>query len=244
MESRTPRRPAVQVDPAAWRPQGFGRGNPKKIVDPIIEPLWPGIRVLVRMGPGGAAGNRSGPRIEIVDQEGLSLDDVAGVADIEVALGAAVRSGDVVIDGYVSGLATRPTEGIALQGPRTPTAADMASQAFLGSAGQGKRRELARQQATAAATAGPLAFVAIDLLLLDGEPLLDIPLLERKRILEGVVEEGPLIRRTAFVRPPIDPWLGTWRSMGFGSMAYKGANSRYVPGARNPAWASVRIPSH
>jgi hypothetical protein len=244
MEARTPRRPAVPVDPAAWRPQDFGRSNPKKIVDPIIEPLWPGIRVLVRIVPRSTSGNPSGPRIEILDEEGRAIDDVVGVADIEIALGAAVRSGDVVIDGYLSGLATRPTEGIALQGPRTPTVGDVATQAFLGSAGQGKRRELARQQATAAAAAGPLAFVAIDLLFLDGEPLLEIPLLERKRLLEGVLEEGQLVRRTAFVRPPIDPWLGTWRSMGFGSMAYKAANSRYLPGARNPAWASVRIPSH
>jgi len=240
MESRTPRSPAVPVDLAAWRPQRFGTGNPKKIVDPLIEPFWPGIRVLVRIGLGGEVRGPLGAPIEIVDEDGVPLAGVADVADIEEALAAAVRSAKVVIDGYLTGLATRPTEGIALQGPKAPSAADMATQAFLGSAGQGKRRELARQHTAAAA--GPLAFVATDLLLLDGEPILDIPLLERKRILEQIVEEGQLIRRTAFVRPPIDPWLGTWRSMGFGSMAYKAANSRYVPGERNPGWAVVRIP--
>jgi len=237
MESRTPRSPAVPVDLAAWRPQRFGTGNPKKIVDPLIEPFWPGIRVLVRIGLGGETGGPQGAPIEIVDEDGIPLADVA---QIEEVLAAAVRSASAVIDGYLTGLATRPTEGIVLQGPRPPSAADMASQAFLGSAGQGKRRELARQHTVAAA--GPLAFVAIDLLLLDGEPILDIPLLERKRILEQIVEEGRLVRRTAFVRPPIDPWLGTWRSMGFGSMAYKAANSRYEPGSRNAAWAVVGIP--
>lgn len=241
MESRTPGHPAVPIDLAAWRPQRFGTGNPKKIVDPIIEPLWPGIRVLVRVGLGGEVRGPLGAPIEIVDEDGIPLADVAEIVE---ALGGAVRSASVVIDGYLSGLATRPTEGIALQGPQTPSAADMATQAFFGSAGQGKRRELARQDTVtaAAAAAGPLAFIAIDLLLLDGGSILDIPLLERKRILEQVVEEGQLVRRTAFVRPPIDPWLGTWRSMGFGSMAYKAANSRYEPGSRNAAWAVVGIP--
>ena len=87
-----------------------------------------------------------------------------------------------------------------------------------------------------------MAFVAVDLLLVDDEPLVDIPLLERKRILEGVLDEGELVRRTAFVRPPVDAWLGTWRSIGFGELAYKAANSRYRPGEQNPDWATARIP--
>lgn len=238
MESRTPRSPTIPAELASWRPQRFGKGNAKKVVDPLIEPFWPGIRVLVRVGLGGEARGPLGTPIEIVDEDGMP---VADVADIEESLAAAVRSASVVIDGYLTGQATRSTEGIELPGPRPPSAADMATQAFLGSAGQGRRRELARRQA-AEAVAGPLAFVAIDVLFLDGEPILDIPLLERKRILEQILEEGQLVRRTAFVRPPISPWIGTWRSMGFGSIAYKAANSRYVPGGRNPGWAVARIP--
>jgi hypothetical protein len=241
MKSRIPRSSTIPADLAAWRPQRFGKGNAKKVVDPLIEPFWPGMRVLVQVGLGDAARGPGGTPIEIVDEDGAPVADIVDIADIAEAIAAAVRTTSLVVDGYLTGQATRSTEGIELPGPRAPSAADMATQAFLGSAGQGRRRELARRQA-AAAVAGPLAFVAIDVLLLDGEPILDIPLLERKRILEQILGESKLVRRTAFVRPPVGPWIGTWRSLGFGSIAYKGANSRYVPGGRNPAWALARIP--
>ena len=120
-----------------------------------------------------------------------------------------------------------------LSGPEAPSAGDMTAQLFLGSAGQRRRRELAKAQ-EAAAPAGPLAFVAVDLLLVDDEPLLDVPLLERKRILEGVLDEGELVRRTAFVRPPVDPWLGTWRSIGFGRAGLQGRQQPLPAGRAEP----------
>jgi bifunctional non-homologous end joining protein LigD len=86
------------------------------------------------------------------------------------------------------------------------------------------------------------AFVAIDLLVLDGESLLDVPLLERKRLLDSVLREGPLIRIGIHVRPPIGPWLATWRAAGFRSLAWKHPNSRYRPGERNDDWAVGPIP--
>jgi hypothetical protein len=45
-----------------------------------------------------------------------------------------------------------------------------------------------------------------------------------------------------FVKPPIDIWIGTWRSLGFRAMAYKEANSRYRPGEPNEEWATASIP--
>jgi ATP-dependent DNA ligase len=87
-----------------------------------------------------------------------------------------------------------------------------------------------------------VAFVAVDLLLLDGEPLLDVPLLERKRLLDGVIVESALVRIGIHVRTPVDPWLGTWRNIGFRLLAYKDPNSRYRPGERNDEWATAHIP--
>ena len=88
----------------------------------------------------------------------------------------------------------------------------------------------------------PLAFVAIDLVEIDGDSLLDVPLLERKRLLDSAVDETHLVRRGAYVRPPVDSWLVAWRSVGFGELAYKAANSRYLPGRPNDDWATVTIP--
>ena len=78
---------------------------------------------------------------------------------------------------------------------------------------------------------------------LDDEPLLSVPLLERKRILESVVDESRLVRRGIYVRPPIDSWMGSWRSFGFKRIAFKGANSRYMPGTPNAEWVVGDLPA-
>jgi hypothetical protein len=229
MESQTATPPRLSDELAAWRPQRFGGGNARSIVDPIIEPVWVGLRTIVRVGYGS--------RPEILDERGEPVDDLPEVA---VAIGGAARASTLILDGYLTGQATRPTEGLMLESPEAPSAAEMTAQLFLGSAGQRRRKELAR--AREATAGGPVAFVAVDLLLVDDEPIIDVPLLERKRILEGVLDEAELVRRTVYVRPPIDPWLSTWRSLGFGQLAYKAANSRYHPGQRNPDWTLAQIP--
>ena len=104
-----------------------------------------------------------------------------------------------------------------------------------------KERDTARE----ARTFGPddtVTFVAIDLLWLDGESLLQVPFLERRRILESALSESDLVRRGMFVRPPIDSWIGSWRALGFGGLSFKDANARYRPGAASPDWVSMRMP--
>jgi hypothetical protein len=58
-----------------------------------------------------------------------------------------------------------------------------------------------------------------------------------------VLGESHLVRRGIYVRPPIGTWLGSWRSMGFSRLAYKAANSRYVPGETNSQWALGDLPA-
>ena len=63
------------------------------------------------------------------------------------------------------------------------------------------------------------------------------------RILESVVDESRLVRRGIYVRPPIDSWMGSWRSFGFKRIAFKGANSRYMPGTPNAEWVVGDLPA-
>lgn len=238
-----PQPPTALADRATWRPATFGARRPRDIVDPIVEPAWEGRRVLVHVESGA---------LSIVDGEGAVLmsrpvgpleppptgepeDELEAVI---AALGAALRAGSAILDGVLTLQASRSGEGILPGEVEVPTASELATQLVFG---RRRRRE----------DTGPpperrpgdrLVFVAVDLLTLDGELLLDVPLLERKRLLESALVEGPLVRRTAFVRLPIEPWLGAWRALGFRSLAYKAANSRYEPGRPNDGWAIVPIP--
>lgn len=90
------------------------------------------------------------------------------------------------------------------------------------------------------ATAERHAFVAIDLLELDGEPLLDVPLQERRRLLESVVEDGLQIRVSPMVKQPVGGWLAGWRRAGFSHYLARHQNARYRPGERTEDW--LRIP--
>jgi len=87
-----------------------------------------------------------------------------------------------------------------------------------------------------------VSFVITDLLWLDDTELLDIPLLERRRLLDATLVESDLVRVGAFVRPPIDTWITSWRTQGFSGLTYKAANSRYLPGQPNPEWVIGGMP--
>ncbi len=82
-------------------------------------------------------------------------------------------------------------------------------------------------------------FAAFDLLEVDGESLLEVPLLERKRHLEGVLRPSPNVRLTAYRSRDLRSWRETLQEQGFGRVVLKERNSPYSPGATNDAWLVV-----
>ena len=220
---------------ATWRPQQFGDRRAATIADPIVEPLWTGPRVLAFV---------DGATVRLVDADGAAVDDVPEVAD---ALREAVGGATVLIEAY---LTPEPLRGAPELAGRdivsVPKPGQAMIQMIIGVRGERKERlRQAQDEArlrTVDGTDDDLALVAVDLLWLDDESLCDVPLLERKRILESVVTESELVRVGIHVRPPIDTWLGSWRAFGFRKLAFKSANSRYLPGRRNQDWATAEIP--
>ena len=83
------------------------------------------------------------------------------------------------------------------------------------------------------------AFVAIDLVELDGQPLHDVPYLERRRLLASVVEENVRVRISPAVRVPLHNWLHGWRAAGFEQYVAKHVNSRYRPGEVTDQWLQI-----
>ena len=88
-------------------------------------------------------------------------------------------------------------------------------------------------------------FAAFDLLEVDGISLLDVPLLERKRHLEGVLAPSRSVRLTPFVTRGLAAWHDTLKEQGFRRFVLKDPNSTYSPGQTTAAWLVIeRIGTH
>ncbi|MGH2408133.1 MAG: hypothetical protein ACRDF7_08670 [Candidatus Limnocylindrales bacterium] len=215
-------------DPLDWRPTlPHTRGRAVDIRDPIIEPYWVGLHVLAHFDR-DRIGADGGPWLVLRDTDGDDVTDEEPGAVAELA--TAILAHDAVIDGFLTNQATRSGEGVAIVGE-----AKVPRLMIISSGGTGiDMRRLDDDKVES-----PYAFVAIDLLRIDGQSLLDLPLLERKRLLDGLIQQGPLVRVSPYTRPPLQPWLQSWKSAGFGGAVMKAANSRYVPTTVTREWTVV-----
>ncbi len=221
------------------RPQTFGDAPVARIDEPIVEPMWIGLRVLAAARDGVSSLFDDG--VEVSGQERL-LEALAATA--------AATSQGVILDGFVT-KQVAPEDGVdgdpgTVAQVELPSAGSLITRSMFG-VRRNRAAEAARrlEQERAARTFGPdepVSLVVTDLLWLDGEWLLDIPLAERKRLLGAVIPGSNLVRPSAYVRPPIQTWIGSWRSQGFTGLAFKAANSRYRPGQRAADWTSTAMP--
>lgn len=214
-----------------WRPQTFGSKSSNGVTDPIVEPLWSGLRFL---------GAVTGETAILQDPDGDTLD---GFPELAEALAAATSASELIVDGYVTAEVVHGGVGTMTGEEKLDSPGKLVTQTLFGQRRKSDDRRLDEGRAARMPHEDdPVALVLVDLLWLDGTPLLDIPLLERRRLLDAVVTETDLVRRGTFVRPPIDTWVGSWRSMGFPGLSFKAANSRYVPGSAAIDWASIAMP--
>jgi ATP-dependent DNA ligase len=86
---------------------------------------------------------------------------------------------------------------------------------------------------------GRQIFAAFDLLEVDGASLLEIPLLERRRHLEGVLTPSPNVRLTPYVTRGLRSWRETLQAQGFRRVVLKNWNSPYTPGKTTDDWLVI-----
>ena len=87
--------------------------------------------------------------------------------------------------------------------------------------------------------------VAFDLLYLDGEPILDRPLAERRQLLEGLGAEHPFLLarfETAETPGDLDRIFEETRERGNEGLMLKSPASAYTPGRRGMAWLKLKRP--
>jgi bifunctional non-homologous end joining protein LigD len=180
-------------------------------VEWLFEPCWKGDRLMARV---------EGERVTLTDGFGKPADET--FAEAAEVLEPMVDAEEALIDGIWT------------------------NQPFIGAG------SAARHLAEAIAEEGlqdelpdPIeneqrrAFVALDLIELDGQPLHDVPYLERRRLLASVVEESVRVRVSPAVRLPIRNWLHAWGSNGFDFYIAKHMNSRYRPGEVADDWLQI-----
>jgi bifunctional non-homologous end joining protein LigD len=219
----------------ALRPQAFGRTRPTRIDDAIVEPAWPGLRVIAAVSGGTAT----------LWNEGERVDEVA---DVSTALTLAITASAeaAIFEGYLTRQILSEGIGVRSWTPAYPTMTGHLTKMLIGGRrseqDQTDDRRAAELSNTQYTDEDPVNLVIVDLLWLDGQWLLDVPLLERKRVLESILKPGRLVRPGLFVRYPIDSWMGSWRAQGFRGVTFKAANSRYRPGETAPDWTEVDIP--
>ena len=86
----------------------------------------------------------------------------------------------------------------------------------------------------------PATYIVFDILEKDGKELLDIPLMERKRILENSVREGKFVVLSLFVEETgIDYYRAALEKGVEGIMAKK-KQSSYEPGKRSNNWLKIK----
>jgi hypothetical protein len=217
------------------RLQSFGAGRSDRIAEPVVEPLWSGLRVIA------AAQGDAG----VLLHEG---EELLGHEELTQALTQAVAptASGVILDAYVTKQISGEDTGIRSGIMPMPSVGRLLARSLVGGRILDKAQQLEDDRADRAAERfeeeDPVNLVAVDLLWLDGQWLLDVPLLERKRLLAAVLPGDPIVRASMYVRPPIETWIGSWRAQGFRSLAFKGANSRYRPGEVAPDWITTPIP--
>ncbi len=227
----------VPEDPLDWGPMRAYRGRRTfDIRDPLLEPLWSGTRALAHLSLRAEA--EAPVTVALIEETGV--DVTPGLPLLTAALGDAFMAVDAIVDGVISRQVMLDGVGAAA----IPEVHSHPTQMFVRSSidfDVSARNVIDQLEAEADKIDG---FVAVDLLALDGTDLLDVPLLERKRLLESIIAPGPLVRLSGHVRPPIDSWIATWKAMGLRGGILKAANSRYHPNDDTIEWRIVERLAH
>lgn len=90
----------------------------------------------------------------------------------------------------------------------------------------------------------PVAFMAFDLLWLDGTLLLDAPYRQRRALLEGLDLRGPHWDTTASQTGGGADLFEACRALGLEGVLAKRVDSRYQPGVRSHAWQKIKHVAH
>ena len=89
----------------------------------------------------------------------------------------------------------------------------------------------------------PIVYQVFDLLFVDGESLLDVPLDDRKVRLRAVLRDHPLVRYAGHIEADGESLFASVQAEGLEGIMAKRRSSRYEPGRRSHAWLKIKQPA-
>jgi bifunctional non-homologous end joining protein LigD len=87
----------------------------------------------------------------------------------------------------------------------------------------------------------PVTLVAFDLLWLDGNELIGLPLEERRELLEGVVERDERLEVVTHVEGEGTAFVDAARQLRLEGVVAKKKGTKYQPGRRTPEWKKIKL---
>lgn len=88
---------------------------------------------------------------------------------------------------------------------------------------------------------GELIYYVFDLLWLDGYNLMNVPLMERRRLLHEVLPQTDSIRESENFQTSATDFLSAAEKMGLEGIIAKRADSKYLPGNRGTDWLKIKV---
>ena len=86
----------------------------------------------------------------------------------------------------------------------------------------------------------PVTYVAFDLLHLEGQDIITLPLVERKKRLKSIAKESPYLLYGEHIEAEGTRFFKEATSRGFEGVIGKESRSQYVPGLRTDSWVKIK----
>ena len=171
----------------------------------------------------------NGPRVKLWTRN--KLDAARYFPDLASALPTWIRADNAIVDGEI----------VALDENGVPRFSLLQDRAGMGRFGPRGVETGSRKPKRDPNFVPPVVYFAFDLLYHDGRSLLNVPLLERKKLLRSVLRESDKVRYASHVDTDGIEMLKAVKKQGLEGLVAKLRVSTYEPGRRSKSWLKIKI---